>query len=213
MSARHLKRTWVMLLLSLLAGTAGCLFSSDGKNDDPEENPPPSDYKPQITIANVLYNFKLAFEELNYEEYEKLLHEDFAFVFDPRDVGPDKPWSEATWGRDDELECIRNMFSGEPNINGQVVDGISLRFDAGDPEPSSENEDWWMVRLTAVDLSVYATEQHSGDQWILQTPGGYEGHLHFIQTDGSDQGTVERIWKIIMWEDKPPSTKILVAVK
>jgi hypothetical protein len=67
------------------------------------------------------------------------------------------------------------------------------------------------VHLTAVDLKVYATEQASGDEWILQTPGGYEAFFHFVQTDETDPATGANLWKITMWEDKPPQKKVLLA--
>ena len=120
----------------------------------------------------------------------------------------DKPWQDPTWGRFEELQSASNIFGGEPNVHGRIVDDIRLLFDPGDPEISSENEEWQQAHLTAVDLKIYATEQGTGDQWILQTSGGYEAYLHVLQTDEIDPWTGESIWKIIMWEDKPPVKRL-----
>ena len=203
-------RIWIVLLLPILVGLVGCPFDpkKTGGNDD---EPIPSEYKPLITISNVLDNLKLAYEELNYEEYAKLLDEAFRFRFDQRDVGPDMPWQDPEWGVGEELDAHRNMFGGEPNIDDRIVDSITLIFDAGEPEPSLENDEWQQVRLTGVDLSVHTTEQSSGDEWILQTKGGYEAIFHFVLTDEIDAETGANIWKVVMWEDKPPLGKVLLA--
>ena len=55
-----------------------------------------------------------------------------------------------------------------------------------------------------VDLKINAIQEGSGDEWILQTPGGYEAIFHLLQTDEIDPWTGEVVWKITMWEDKPP---------
>ena len=202
----HLKRAWILVLLPIFLATASCPFSPEkkGGNDD---DPIVTEYKPQVTISNVLHNLKLAYEQMNYEEYAKLLDEAFRFRFDPRDVGPEKPWHETEWGRGEELDSTRNMFGGEANLNGLIVDKITLSFEAGQPEASLENDEWQQVLLTAVDLELKATEQGTGDEWIIQTPGGYEALFHFVQTDEIDPGTSANIWKIAMWVDKPPAGK------
>jgi hypothetical protein len=180
--------------------------------DDPTPPPPPDDYKPQITIPNVLYNLQLSYQDRRYEEYGKLLDEAFTFVFDPRDVGPDRAWPDLTWGKGEELDSAWNMFSGEANTEDQVVDRIELSFAESDIRVSEENDQWQMVILTAVDLKLFTTQQHSGDEWILQTPGGYETIMHFVLTDEIDETTQAPIWKIVLWEDKPPMKKVVSAL-
>ncbi len=182
-------------LIVLLA--AGCSQDSTKPPDDQ-----PTGFPEATTIAQLLQNFIRAYEEMDYEEYELLLDEEFVFVFDPRDVGPGEPWQDSTWVRVEDLISAGNIFAGEPNIDGRVVDRCALDFVAGQPETSPVNDEWQMVVLTAIDLALYTTEQQSGDQWILQTPGKYEAHLHLVQTE-PEEGA--RVWKIIRWEDKPPT--------
>ena len=188
-----------LLLLGLVLVLLPACNDAASKPTDEE----PTGYPAATSITQLLENLKLAYEELNYEEYARLLHEDFTFVFDPRDVGPGRPWEweNDTWGLIQDLESIRHMFGGEPNLKGQIVERIQVSFDAGTPQTSTEDPEWQMVLLTAVDLEAHATEQATGDQWILQTTGNYEGLLHVVQTQAEGESMV---WKIIRWEDLPP---------
>jgi len=198
----HARRAPILFLLPVFAVLTACPFDPPDRPDPPIT--PISEYLSQVTISNVLHNLRLAYVERKHEEYGKLLDDAFTFVFDPRDVGPEKPWSDLTWGRGDELDSAWNMFNGQPNMDDQVVDRIELAFDEGTPRISEVNDEWKMVTLTAVDLKLFTTEQHSGDEWILETPGGYEANLHFVQTDEVDPKTEAPVLKIVLWEDKPP---------
>lgn len=175
---------------------------------DPPKKPPviieKDPYLPPTTITNVLENLRLSYTNRNDDEYAKLLHPAFTFVFDPRDIGPDKPWQAETWGKGEELDSAKNMFGGQPNLHGRAVDSIELDFVVGQPVTSPVNGAWQMVILTAVDLALHTTEVHSGDQWLLETPGNYEAYLHLIRTEEEFEDTGDMIWKIAMWEDKPP---------
>lgn len=191
------ERWWLpLIILPLLLGLA-CSEDSTKPPDDP-----PADYPPATTLDQLLQNFKRACSEMNSKEYALLIDDDFVFAFDPRDVGPDEPWQEETWGRDEELNCVERICGGEPNIHWCWVDKCELDFIAGQPVTSPMNPDWMMVVLTAIDLAIHTTQQPSGDQWLLQTPGSYEAHLHLVQRE-VNRGT--QVWKIIVWEDKPPS--------
>jgi hypothetical protein len=205
MPSSNAEKIRILLLLPIFAAMLGCPWDPDRRVTPPP--PPPPDYKPQITISNVLHNLQLSYQEQKHEEYSKLLDEAFTFVFDPRDVGLDRAWPDLTWGRGEELDSAWNMFNGEANIDNQVVDQIELSFDEGEVRVSEENDQWRMVILTAVDLKLFTTEQNSGDEWILQTPGGYEAYMHFVLTDETDPETDAPIWKIVRWEDKPPRKK------
>ena len=207
MPTSYAKRIRILLLLPIFAGMIGCPWDPPTRRTPPP--PPPQDYKPQTTISNVLHNLRLSYQEKRHEEYGRLLDEAFTFIFDPRDVGPDRAWPDLTWGRGEELDSAWNMFNGEANIDDQIVDQIELSFSKGDVRVSEENDQWRMVILTAVDLKLFTTQQHSGDEWILQTPGGYEATMHFVLTDEIDDETGAPIWKIVLWEDTPPRKKAI----
>lgn len=206
MPFNYAKRFRILLFLPLFAGMLGCPWDPQKRITPPP--PPPTDYLPQTTIPNVLHNLQLSYKEMKYEEYSKLLDGAFTFVFDPRDVGPEGVWPELTWGRGEELDSAWNMFNGEANIDDQVVDQIELDFTGGVVRVSEENDEWQMVTLTAVDLKLFTTQRRTGDEYLLQTPGGYEAYMHFVLTDEIDAVTEAPIWKIVFWEDKPPGGKL-----
>jgi hypothetical protein len=198
------KIVWLLLLMGLFLCMPGCSLWDDKDETDDAGLNGLSPYEPPTSIAHVLNNLRIAYEEMNSEQYEALLHEDFTFVFDPRDFGPDEPWHDETWGPEQDLQSTRNMMGQKPNTYGHIVECIRLLFDIGDPLISMENDEWMMVPLTRIDLKLYATMQGTDDEWILQTPGGYTARFHLIQTDETDSSTGERVWKIIRWEDLPP---------
>lgn len=192
-----------LLLLPLFLSLLACPW--DPPQRPPDDDDPEDPYKPPTSISNILDNLRLSYTNMDDVAYEKLLDDSYLFVFDPRDLGDEIGWYDETWGRSEEIDSARNMFAGQENRNGQVAQEIRLAFDAGQPQVSDENpEEWMMVILTGVDLAVTTIKSSSGDTWILQTPGGYEAHLHLIQTEEEFEDTGDRIWKIAMWEDKPP---------
>ena len=123
-------RSLTLIVLSILLAF-GCSQDSAKPPDDP-----PAGYSEATTINQLLENFQRAYEEMNFEEYELLLDTEFVFVFDPRDVGPDKPWQNSTWVKVEDLISAANMFGGEPSIDGRVVNSSDLDFVAGEPDTS-----------------------------------------------------------------------------
>jgi hypothetical protein len=80
----------------------------------------PAASNPDLLVAN----FEQAVNEMNLDEYAKLLHADFAFIFAPGDrhrVAPDDRWN-----REDELSSMRSLFSGEPGTSrfGREMPGV-----------------------------------------------------------------------------------------
>ncbi|MBD3160684.1 MAG: hypothetical protein GF346_00950 [Candidatus Eisenbacteria bacterium] len=200
-----MKRRWI--LLPAACGLAGCfLFLGCGDDHAKPEIEEPADYPSATTIDRLLENFQQAYKERNAGEFERLLHEDFTFVFDPRDVGPDT-WPEPTWGREEEIEATGNLLGGEPNREDLVVERVRLEWTAGEPHGSPDDEKWRRVILAPVDLEIETVDANNGDRVFLVTPGGYETHLHVLETEEIDPSTGEPIWKLVKWEDKPPVKK------
>lgn len=189
-------RCLAFIVLPILM-TASC---SDDSTKPPVD--PPAGYPSATTIDQLLQNLERAYEDMNQEEYARLIDDGFTFVFDSLDVGPDMPWRFLTWGKGADTLCAGRLFGGEPNVDGKVVDRIYLQFTGEDPEPSTENPDWQMVDLIHVDLQIVATDQQTGDQWLLVTPGHYQQRLHLVQRESEGGPTV---WKIVMWEDISPA--------
>ena len=69
--------------------------------------------------------FEQAMNDRDIEAYAALLHPDFEFIFAPRDRRRVAP--EHDWGRAEELQSMRQLFSGEPGTNrvGRPVPGVA----------------------------------------------------------------------------------------
>lgn len=89
-----------LLVCALAVG--GCIFSPQ---DDPEPTPPPVIvYVWPDTREKLMKNFEQAYGEMNIEEYEKILHPDYKFIFTNNDI----------WERQDDIASTTNMFAGRP---------------------------------------------------------------------------------------------------
>ena len=92
--------------IALLVLTGGCFNSNDPENPDPQPEP----YPFADTVEQLMTNFKNAYEEMDIDEYDNVLHENFLFVFaDGSSVAPPSGF----YTRADDLESTTNMFAGE----------------------------------------------------------------------------------------------------
>jgi hypothetical protein len=196
----HVMRGALALPLMVVLAT-GCLFNPDKKKDPPDDTP--TNYKPLTTISNVIFNLKLAYTQRNYEEYAKLFHPEYIYIFDPRDELGD------SWPVGDELDSARNMFSGQPNLDGNRVTGIRLTFTENAQDTDPTFPDYPRVILDAVDLQVDTQHKDTGDPTLYMTPSGTQAHLYFIQIDETDPVSGDKLWKIRIWKD--PGTGLLAA--
>jgi hypothetical protein len=68
-------------------------------------------------------NFVAAYASRDLGAYAETLHPDFVYVMHPEAVAKGAP---ETWGREDELACAANMFSGEDRVkNGRRIPAIT----------------------------------------------------------------------------------------
>jgi hypothetical protein len=161
---------------------------------------PSDDYVPQTDLTNTLHNLRMAFRDLNADRYGELLDEDFHHFHNRRDYGPDLPWSDDCWGKEEELDLIRCLFGGEPDIHGVIISECRLDFESGVPQQSPVDPGWVQVVLEPVDLTTDTVCEYSGDEWLLKYPLR-PWILHLVQTEQRDPHTGERIWKIIRREE------------
>jgi len=99
-------------LLVMLAAT-GCLFSPD----EPENPPPPVvvEYPFPGTKEQLLTNFKQAYEDMEINEYGKILHNDYKFILQEEDIiGGQLPYDHLN--RDDDITIMTRIFSGNPYL-------------------------------------------------------------------------------------------------
>ncbi len=100
------------LVLALALG--GCIFSPQDDNG-PGDTPEPQ-YKWPATREDLMDNFEQAYSEMNITEYEKILHDDYKFIFTDTEI----------WERQQDITSTTNMFNGNQGYDehGQVVLGV-----------------------------------------------------------------------------------------
>ncbi len=191
---------WSLLALPvLLLLMAGCPFSPE-KDPKPPVDPPDPDYVANTSITNVLANLKTSYNKQNIEQYKALLHQDYLYIFDPRDVGTHG--IPESWIYPDEVASAEHLFRSDPNTDGYKMETISLNYLPGSDVVSQVEPGWRMVTLTQITLLVDTRHKDNGKQLLYQVIGD-QADIHFIQTDAIDQASGLRIWKIIYWVDKP----------
>ncbi|MDO9693969.1 MAG: hypothetical protein Q7W56_04510 [Candidatus Latescibacteria bacterium] len=100
--------------IALLVLIGGCFHSNDPVDPDPQ----PDAYPFADTVEQLMTNFKNAYDEMDIDEYDNALHEEFHFVFaDGSYVAPPSGF----FTREQDLESTTNMFAGE---QGADPDGL-----------------------------------------------------------------------------------------
>ena len=181
---------WLVLLL-VLWGTAGCVFSPT-KAPAP---PPVSPYLAQDSPANCLQNLMTAYVNRDLAAYSLLFTSDFTFVFTPADVlNPTNP-TPAQWGLADEKTSADHMFHSE------LVDKIELTFQQDTAVDSgSDYAGTWKVHLSNVNLLVYTRQD--GTPWIYRVAGG-TATFYFKEFPNETASNGKPLWRIWRWEDQP----------
>lgn len=176
-----------------------------GCSDDKKktEDPEPDPFMKQTSIANCLFNLKLAYTQRNVAKFSNLLDEQYMYVFDPRDVGPRIPES---WVRADEIVSATNLLDSLQNADGYICQSISLNFLPGSDVVSEIESSWRKVILTQITLLVDTRHKDNGDPLRYQVIGD-QADIHFIQTAETDPSSGLKVWKIVYWVDKPIGAK------
>lgn len=192
---------WRLLPLLLLV-----LFAATGCPWDPETTKPivQSKYLAQSSPENVLANLKTAYTERNYDEYARLFHKDYVFVFNPDDVSdPENPTPDS-WSRDEELQSARGLFEDE------TVERIDLTFNQGDPDVWNDIEEGGLkVRLDGVYVTV-STRNEQGEPLYLVVQGAVHW-FYFFEDAARLASDGKPISEIRLWEDSPIGGKIASA--
>jgi hypothetical protein len=174
----------VSRLISCLL-VAGLLIA--GCKDDPRYRPTgPVDEAPQFENLqdkdDVLYNLALAYNKRNTAEFEKLLDENFVFVFSQDDFNHGIV-DVQQWGREAELEASRNIFDPNFPADYRVVNiDLTLNYP----------EDSWVL--------------------IIKTHDGWEHRAIGLQAQftirwGETEGGEH--WQIVLWGDDVGSSQAL----
>jgi hypothetical protein len=195
----------VSRLISCLL-VAGLLIA--GCKDDPRYRPTgPVDEAPQFENLqdkdDVLYNLALAYNKRNTAEFEKLLDENFVFVFSQDDFNHGIV-DVQQWGREAELEASRNIFDPNFPADYRVVNiDLTLNYP----------EDSW--------VQLPPDEDHPDESWytktvdynlIIKTHDGWEHRAIGLQAQftirwGETEGGEH--WQIVLWGDDVGSSQAL----
>jgi len=82
MKSMCLRKSGVLALAVVALALSGCLFSPD---EDMDRKPVVS-YKPLTDKENVIYNLVRSYKQANIDEYVKILHDDFVWFNQARDI-------------------------------------------------------------------------------------------------------------------------------
>lgn len=167
-----------VLVLAVLA-VNGCIFGPGPPEGD--EPPPGLD-----TPAGVVEYIEDAYNTRDIDAYKECLSPNFTFYFDPNDVGQDVEGFEipASWGYDDEVSAVANMFYELYDINLSIASSPITGINPSEPEFEAFN--------IKINLLV-----------MVDATNGYraEGPVDFtFESYYTEKG--EKLWRVKDWWDR-----------
>jgi hypothetical protein len=172
---------------------------------DPKKEPPPDNggggtFKPLKDKDDVLYNFELAYNNRDINEYTKLTDEDasvYIFVFSPEDFASGK--TAQSWERAQDLEITGKIF-----LRGGKTKNLSMNFDyvEGDltweeaTPPAGHEEESWYQKTVSYDLSL---EMTNGQIYFA-----VDSQALFIIRYGFNTIAADTVWQVVQYRDLGP---------
>ena len=179
----------VLTIAALTLG--GC---STGTGPDPIPGP---EYRDRLAPEDVLYNMRLAYVEMDVEEYLDCLSVDFVFYPDERDVQDPELEIPPEWYKVDEQGMHENMFAENSDVEdiSLTLTVSSLVYDYGIPEDPLDDT---CVCVVAVDLSLSVF----GDLTYLATAQSqYYMRIDVDQPNDPPDPNGTLWWEIYQWYD------------
>ena len=157
----------------------GCIFGT----------PPPEDDETTAGLgspAGVVEYIEDAYIVRNIEDYKECLSPNFTFYFNPLDVGKEVGdyIIEESWGYDEEIGAIENMFDQAYDIE---IDLVGKQV--GDPEPNDDKYKAYNVQINLL-VMVDATTGFRANGFVDFEFESYNG----------EKG--EKLWRVLNWWDK-----------
>ncbi len=193
----------LVLGLGLDFGLAGCSDDEGGPHE-----PCCEEYPAATTPDQAMENFERAWEEMNLEEYSKLLHEDFLFAYDYRIILGLKV-RLPQWTREIELDTVGAMFTKQPGFDPIDHDPLPPVIDINFAEFLALDDEW----QPGAPGSMFEGTFRRGYQ--LDARVTYDGvelaatvlgqQVFYVYPDSSGE---ETLWQIKFWEDRGSPTKL-----
>lgn len=178
--------------LALLFGS--CILDPKEKKDD--DRPPTQAFKSLKEKDHTLFNFELAYNNRDFNEYKKLTDEDesvFIFTFRQADE------TEVQWGRAKELEVTGRMFlrgGADPiqtmSMDFSYVEG-DITWEEYTPPAGHEQENWYQKYVT-YDLTVVTTGG--------QTYYAIDSQALFIIRYSFNSVVNDSVWQVVQYFDR-----------
>jgi hypothetical protein len=191
------------LVLILIVSAALCFAACD---DDGGSGFKPQDkFLEPTSPENVLHNFEAAYDEMDYEHFWPLIHNDFTFIFVDNDIDifPDDIPASGVWGKPEELLAHEHMLN--PNYVPEEYPELKIANLALDLEFSGDLKACNLEGAPAgtlegfVTLDLFVTTVGEIDYLVRSRPRFYFAHAG-SSIAGADTTIYWRIWRI---EDAP----------
>jgi hypothetical protein len=185
----------ILILLSvvLVAGlTTSCILDpKEEKNVDPPE---PVVFKDLLERDDVLFNLGLAYNERAMVEYNRLLDDNFVFIFSEADFNSGTTAEQ--WERAAEVESNTKILSqSNPDPNRVISIDLVLDYVEGlwteEASPPEFGDESWFGKTVTYRLVV-----KTADSWeyrAIDLKARYT--IRWAETDNGDY------WRIVRWRD------------
>jgi hypothetical protein len=199
------RRTAALLLLLPLAGflAVGCPFAPGKTKGDPPKSP----YLPQSSPLNCMLNLQTAYIAKDYDEYIKLLSDDFTFYFCPADAHRQDDPTPDSWGIAAEKESAFKLFTSD------TVDKIELDWGQTAPADSAfddfSGQLLWKIVQGNINLRVHTTNT-DGTPLIYSVDSSVDW-FYFKEYPDEKASDGHDLWRIWAWKDQPASAKLVAA--
>jgi len=169
-----------------------------GCGEDPAYKPqpfgdPPLSFKNLQNKDDILFNLELAYNKRDFEEFEKLLDDDFVFILSESDYNSGEV-DAPQWDRVRELSVNQQIF--DPNLDSglRVISiDLSLDYSAGNwtPLPPDTNHptETWYTQTVGYDLIT-----KTADDWEHRALD-LNAQLTVRKNDSTG------LWQIVLWRD------------
>ncbi|RKZ16120.1 hypothetical protein DRQ53_07150 [bacterium] len=214
-----LRRLALILLASFaVVAIAGCGIFSPDESDDSDNGggeavfPPPYVEDGAAGRDQLIENLELTYVELDFPEYEELLHDTYIFRIDPTEINA---VGQFEFSRAEDVESTQAMFSGELGrervLDAQdewtgeydivpAVQAIRLTLNAASGSAWTLMVDGEFAGSWRKTFDVDMTVTYSGDAAVDSIVGK---QVFYVVPGTVEQGGVTlEVWQMRAWEDQ-----------